>query len=86
MKVCELNNVKLLAAVAGGAAAVALGVFGAVYEPAMTSGSQVLAKTTHMTVGQTTTSTTVPNAPETSMAVPAIKGNTPPSGFAANHH
>jgi hypothetical protein len=38
-----------------------------------------------MNIGQTSTETTPPTAPAVSMAVPAIKGYTPPSGFATTH-
>ncbi|WKG01961.1 hypothetical protein [Mycolicibacterium sp. HK-90] len=82
MLVGELKKVKLLAAGAGGAAIVGLGVFGAV---AMGSGAEAMASTSHMNVGQTSTETTPPSAPEVSMAVPALRGNTPPSGFATTH-
>ncbi|MFV8050339.1 hypothetical protein [Mycobacterium sp. 48b] len=84
MKVSGLNKVKVVAAVAGGAAVVGLGVIGAVSDgagevsPALASGS-------HMNVGQTSTETTPPTAPEVSMAVPAMRGYTPPSGFAVTH-
>lgn len=87
MKVSELKNVKVLAAVAGGAAAVGLGVFGAVsgMHGAIGADSAAVASGSHMNVGQTSTETTPPTAPEVPMAVPAMKGNTPPSGFATTH-
>jgi hypothetical protein len=88
MKLSGLKNVKLLAAVAGGAAVLGLGVIGAVSDAhggSEATGSSSLASAGHMNVGQTSTETTPPTAPEVSMAVPAMKGNTPPSGFATTH-
>lgn len=77
MKVSALKKVKVVAAMAGGAAMVGLGVFGA--------DSQALASGSHMNLGQTSTETTPPTAPAVSMAVPAMRGYTPPSGFATTH-
>ncbi|WP_454791336.1 hypothetical protein [Mycolicibacterium lutetiense] len=87
MKVSGLKNVKLIAAVAGGAAVVGLGVFGAVSDMNAGTGadSHAVASGSHMNVGQTSTETTPPTAPGVSMAVPAMRGNTPPSGFAVTH-
>lgn len=84
MKVSGLKNVKVIAAVAGGAAVVGLGVVGAVSDGAG-PGAPALAAGSHMNLGQTSTETTPPTAPATSMAVPAMRGNTPPSGFAVTH-
>ncbi|WP_243858101.1 hypothetical protein [Mycobacterium sp. DL440] len=75
----------MVAAVAGGAAVVGLGVFGAVSDVHLGMGAQPLASGSHMNVGQTSTETTPPTAPEVSMAVPAMRGYTPPSGFAVTH-
>ncbi|MED5816576.1 hypothetical protein VST63_29805 [Mycolicibacterium sp. 050232] len=83
MKVSGLKEAKVIAAVAGGAAVVGMGVFGAVSD--LHTGSQTLASGSHMNVGQTSTETTPPTAPEVSMAVPAMRGYTPPSGFAVTH-
>lgn len=87
MKVSGLKKVKVIAAVAGGAAMVGLGVFGAVSDLHAVSGvgSRVLASGSHMNLGQTSTETTPPTAPAVSMAVPAMRGYTPPSGFATTH-
>ena len=85
MKVSGLKNVKVIAAVAGGAAVVGLGVFGAVSDVHLGAASQPLASGSHMNIGQTSTETTPPTAQAVSMAVPAIKGYTPPSGFATTH-
>lgn len=85
MKLSELKNTKVLAAVAGGAAVMGLGVFGALSDGAMASDSPSLASGSHMNIGQTSTETTPPSAPAISMAVPALRGNTPPSGFAVTH-
>ena len=85
MKVSGLKNVKVIAAVAGGAAVVGLGVIGAISDGSTGAGSPALASGSHMNVGQTSTETTPPTAPEVSMAVPAMRGYTPPSGFAVTH-
>lgn len=84
MKVSGLKNVKLIAAVAGGAAVVGLGVVGAISD-GVGAASPALASGSHMNLGQTSTETTPPTAPEVSMAVPAMRGYTPPSGFAVTH-
>jgi hypothetical protein len=73
------DNVKYVAAIAGGAAVVALGAFG------LSHGQPTAVATSNMNVGSTVTETTPPAAPATSLAVPALKGNTPPSGFATTH-
>ncbi|MGV0811562.1 hypothetical protein ABQF34_06335 [Mycolicibacterium boenickei] len=85
MKVSELKNAKVLAAALGGAAVVGLGVFGAISDAASASGPVPLASGSHMNLGQTSTETTPPTAPEVSVAVPAMRGYTPPSGFATTH-
>ncbi|TVX96570.1 hypothetical protein FPV58_24775 [Mycolicibacterium porcinum] len=87
MKVSGLKKVKVIAAVAGGAAVVGLGVFGAIADVHVGSGagSPALASGSHMNLGQTSTDTTPPTAPVVSMAVPSIRGYTPPSGFAVTH-
>ena len=71
------KNVKLLSAVIGGSAVVALGgltmAFGQI-----PVGAPAVAKSTTMTIGSTgTTTTTPPTAPAISMAVPTIKGPAP---------
>ncbi|WP_441963645.1 hypothetical protein [Mycolicibacterium houstonense] len=85
MLVGELKKLKVLAAGAGGAAVVGLGVFGAVAVGTAGQGAGAMASSSHMNLGQTSTETTPPSAPEVSMAVPALRGNTPPSGFATTH-
>lgn len=72
MKIVELKNVKLLAAVAGGAAVVGLGVFGAA-----AGGSATTLAGSKMNIGQTSIESTPPTAPMISMAVPKIKGPAP---------
>ena len=83
VKTCNSRStgVKLLAAAVGGAATLTLGVLG------LSAGSPtaVTASSHNMDIGQTTTETTPPTAPAVSMAVPGIKGYTPPSGFATTH-
>jgi hypothetical protein len=70
------KNVKLLSAVIGGSAVVALGgltmAFGQI-----PVGAPVVAKSTTMTIGSTATTTTPPTAPAIPMAVPTIKGPAP---------
>ncbi|OBG85964.1 hypothetical protein A5699_22800 [Mycobacterium sp. E802] len=85
MKVSELKDIKVIAAAAGGAAVVALGVFGAVTDMHVGGDSAAVASGSHMNLGQTVTETTPPSVPAISMAVPALKGNTPPQGFATTH-
>jgi hypothetical protein len=74
------DNVKFVAAIVGGAAVVAFGAFGLI-----SHGQPAAVATSNMNVGSTVTETTPPTAPATTMAVPALKGNTPPSGFATTH-
>lgn len=83
MKVSGLANMRVIAAVAGGAAVVGLGVFGAVSDAHLVT--HAVASGSHMNIGQTSTETTPPTAPAVSMAVPAMRGYTPPSGFATTH-
>lgn len=84
MKVSGLKNVKVIAAAAGGAAVLGLGIVGTISD-GVGAGSPALASGSHMNLGQTSTETTPPTAPEVSMAVPAMRGYTPPSGFAVTH-
>ncbi len=84
MRLSGLQNVKVLAAVAGGVAVAGLAVVGAASD-LHSAGFPVLASGSHMNVGQTSTETTPPTAPQVSMAVPALRGDTPPSGFATTH-
>jgi hypothetical protein len=70
------TNVKVMAALIGGSAAVAIGALGIAIgqehsEPASTG-------SVAMTLGATSTMATPPATPATTMAVPAIKG--PPKG------
>ena len=72
MNANKRTNVKLLTAVIGGSAIVAMGALTMAISqeqaaPATVTGSG-------MTVGVTSTQTTPPTVPETSMAVPAITG------------
>lgn len=85
MKLSELNNVKVLAAVGGGVAVVGLGMFGALSDMQVSVGPDAVAAGSHMNIGQTSTETTPPTAPMISMAVPSLRGNTPPQGFATTH-
>lgn len=85
MKVSGLKRVKVIAAVAGGGAVVGLSVFGAVSDLHLGVGAQPMASSGHMNVGETSTETTPPAAPAVTMAVPGIKGYSPPAGFAVKH-
>jgi hypothetical protein len=69
------RNVKVLAAIVGGSAVVAIGAMNAalVQEHA----GQDVAKSSSMTVGATTTETTPPTAPAVGAAAPSIKGPAP---------
>lgn len=69
------TNIKLFAAVVGGSAVVSLAALGVSItgEP----GADVVAKSTSMTVGGTTTQTTPSNAPAVGIARPTIKGPAP---------
>ena len=80
MNMTKNHSVKLFAAVAGGAAVVSLGALGVIGQAESTS-----VATSTMNVGATVTETTPPTAPATSMAIPALKGDTPPLGFATTH-
>ncbi len=53
---------------------VGLGVFGAVSDGQVGTGSRALAAGSHMNLGQTSTETTPPTAPAVSMAVPSLRG------------
>jgi hypothetical protein len=77
---CQTNrnrkNVKVLSAVIGGSAIVAMGAL-TVAVGQEQAGPDVLAKSTTMSVGATSTMTTPPTVEATSMAVPAMKGPAP---------
>jgi hypothetical protein len=75
MRSTNRRNVRVLAAIVGGSAVVALGAMnaGLVQE----HGGQDLAKSGSMTVGATTTETTPPTAPAVGEAAPSIKGPAP---------
>jgi hypothetical protein len=70
------TRVKVMVAAVGGSALIALGLLGVAsgWEQPATG---VTAKSSHLTVGATTTPTTPPTAPGTGLAVPAIKGPAP---------
>jgi hypothetical protein len=71
------NNVKLLAAVIGGSAVVALGALSMAFSQDQ-AGPAMVAKSSSMTIGSTsTTAKTPPSVEATSMAVPTIKGPAP---------
>jgi hypothetical protein len=67
--------VKMLSAVIGGSAVVAMGALSAAIGQEQ-AGSDTIAKST-MQVGVTSTQTTPPTVEATSMAVPAMKGPAP---------
>ena len=71
------NNVKLLAAVIGGSAVVAMGALSMAFSQEQ-AGPNMVAKSSTMTIGSTTTTDKKPPTVEaTSMAVPAIRGPAP---------
>lgn len=70
------KNVKMLAAIIGGSAVVAIGAMNAALPQEAHTG-QDLAKSITMTIGSTTTETTPPTAPAIGEAVPSIKGPAP---------
>ena len=69
------NNVKVLAAVIGGSALMAMGAVSAIV--LHEAGPTNAAKSTTMTVGSTSTETTPPTVEATTMAAPAVKGPAP---------
>lgn len=69
------KNVKMLSAIIGGSAMVALGALSVAIGQEQT-GTDTIAKST-MSVGATSTQTTPPTVEATSMAVPVMKGPAP---------
>jgi hypothetical protein len=74
------TNVKMLAAVIGGSAVVAMGALTMAVSQERAGSTSVA--TGEMTVGATTTQETAPATPETTLAVPAVKA-TPFGGAGA---
>jgi hypothetical protein len=70
------KNVKVLSAVIGGSAIVAMGALTMAVGQEQV-GPDTLAKSTTMSVGATSTESTPPTVEATSMAVPAMKGPAP---------
>jgi hypothetical protein len=70
------KNVKVLSAVVGGSAIVAMGALTTAISQEQ-AGPDTLAKSTTMSVGATSTESTPPTVEATSMAVPTIKGPAP---------
>jgi hypothetical protein len=70
------NKVKLLAAVIGGGAVIAIGALSMAIHQEQ-AGADMVAKSTTMTIGSTTTGTTPPTVEATTMAAPAMKGPAP---------
>ena len=75
MRSTNRRNVRVLAAIVGGSALVALGAMNAGLVQG--NGGQELATTGSMSVGATTTVTTPPTAPAVGEAAPSIKGPAP---------
>jgi hypothetical protein len=69
------KNIKLLSAVIGGSAVVAMGVLSLAFDQQHAGAPSVAGP--DMNVGQTATPTTPSGAPAVSMAVPTIKGPAP---------
>jgi len=65
------TNVKILAAIIGGSAVVAMGALTMAISPEQATPASITSS--GMTVGATTTQTTPAAVPETTMAVPAVK-------------
>jgi hypothetical protein len=72
----QMKNVKILSAVIGGSAIVAMGALSTAIGQQQ-AGPDTLAKSTTMSLGATSTPTTPPTVEATSMAVPTIKGPAP---------
>jgi hypothetical protein len=70
------KNVKMLSAVIGGSAIVAMGALSMAIGQEQ-AGPNVTAKSTTMSIGATSTATTPPTVEATSMAVPTVKGPAP---------
>jgi hypothetical protein len=70
------SQLKLVAASFGGTALVAMGALTVVFSGAPGS----ISEGPEITLGETTTSTTAPSAPETSIATPMVTASTP-EGF-----
>jgi hypothetical protein len=75
MDSAKRNTVKLLAAVIGGSALMAMGAVSAIV--LHEAGPANAAKSTTMTVGATSTETTPATVEATTMAAPAVKGPAP---------
>ena len=71
MHATRLANVKLIAAVLGGSAVVAM--TGLTMAVTHEQGTPITITGSGMTVGATSTQETAPTAPETTLAVPAVK-------------
>ena len=71
MSTTRRTNVKMLAAVIGGSAVVAMGALTMAISQEQARPATVTSS--GMTVGATSTQETPPTAPETTMAVPAVK-------------
>lgn len=71
MRTTRRTNVKLMAAVIGGSAVVAMGAL--TMAISQEEATQATITSSGMTVGATTTQETPPAVPETTMAVPAVK-------------
>jgi hypothetical protein len=76
------KKVKLLSAVIGVSAVVAMGALGVIFgDVSSAEPEQVAGPVAPQATGQTVTTTTPPPAPETSVAAPSVTATTP-SGFA----
>ena len=71
MSATSRPNVKMLAAVIGGSAVVAMGVLTMAITQEQTTPATITGS--GMTVGATSTQETAPSAPETTLAAPAVK-------------
>jgi hypothetical protein len=82
----QQKRVKLLSAVIGASAVVAMGALGVIFgDVSSVEPAQVVGAIAPQATEQTVTTTTPPPAPETSVATPSVTATTP-SGFAPAPH
>ena len=82
MNANQQKRVKLLSAVIGASAVVAMGALGVIFgDVSSAAPERVVGPVAPQATGQTVTTTTPPPAPETSVASPTVTATTP-SGFA----
>ena len=86
MNANQQKRVKLLSAVIGASAVVAMGALGVIFgDVSSAEPAQVVGAVAPQATEQTVTTTTPPPVPETSVATPSMTATTP-SGFAPAPH